>query len=231
MSSPLVALVTGAGQGIGRAIALRLAKDGFNVALNDLPSSLPQIEALRSEITKRGGKAILVPADVAQESEVQNIIASTVEGLGSLDTMIANAGIVRSTPLLETPLEQWDEVLAVNSRSAFLCYKYAAKQMISQGHGGKILGASSLAGKQGESSPPPARHPIMSSYSASKFAIRGLTQVAATELAPFGITVNAYAPGLIDTNMKLQLGEAYGNPDEFDSLVNALLISMMRMLC
>ncbi|KAJ8457146.1 hypothetical protein ONZ45_g18431 [Pleurotus djamor] len=82
--------------------------------------------------------------------------------------------------------------------------------MIAQGHGGKIVGATSLAGKQG--------HPALSSYSASKFAIRGLTQAVASELAPFGINVNAYAPSIIDTNMKLQLGEAYGDAEEYNKL-------------
>ncbi|KAJ7224616.1 hypothetical protein GGX14DRAFT_426306 [Mycena pura] len=120
--------------------------------------------------------------------------AQVVERYGGLDVMVANAGIVCVVKLTELSAEQWDQVLNVNARGTFLCYKYAGIQMIKQGRGGRIIGASSLAGKQGQ--------PSSGAYSASKFAVRGLTQSAAHEFGPHGITVNAYAPGAVDTPMK-----------------------------
>ncbi|KAF7430241.1 hypothetical protein PC9H_005943 [Pleurotus ostreatus] len=207
MSTLGVALITGAGRGLGRAIALRLARDGYDLALNDLHASQGLVESLAAEVKNRGRKCTIVPADVKSEAEVQGMIKRTVKDLGSLDVMIANAGIVLMKPLLEVEAEDWDEVQAVNGRGTFLCYKYAAKQMVDQGRGGRIIGASSLAGKQGWSH--------LSAYSSSKFTIRGLTQAAAVELAKHDITVNAYSPGMIDTRMKQILGDASGDPEGF----------------
>jgi len=107
--------------------------------------------------------------------------------------MVANAGIVLYQPFLDMTLESFDRVMAVNARGTMLCYKYAAKQMIAQGHGGRIIGACSAGGKKGAG--------IAAAYCASKFAIRGLTQAAAQEFGKHGITVNAYAPGVTDTRM------------------------------
>ncbi|KAF4581719.1 hypothetical protein EYR40_002735 [Pleurotus pulmonarius] len=169
--SPLgVALVTGAGRGIGRAIALRLAQDGYDLALSDLHVNQALVETLATEIKNRGRKYTIVPANVKYEAEVKGMVGRTVKELGSLDVMIANAGIVSMKPFLDVEAEDWDEVQAVNSRGTFLCYKYAAKQMVDQGRGGRIIGASSLAGKQGWSH--------LTAYSSSKFTIRGLTQAA-----------------------------------------------------
>ncbi|KAK0444507.1 NAD-binding protein [Armillaria borealis] len=189
MASLGVALVTGCTQGIGRAIATRLAKDGFTLSLNDLPSKDAELQALASELTFEG--------HVSVESDVQRMVVSHVEQLGSLD-MVANAGICITKGILSTSSEEWDRIAAVNGRGTFLCYKYAAKQMIDQGHGGRIIGATSLAGKQGFAS--------LSAYSASKWTVRGLTQSAAHEFGKYGITVNAYAPGIIDTDMGMRSG-------------------------
>jgi NAD(P)-dependent dehydrogenase (short-subunit alcohol dehydrogenase family) len=145
------------------------------------------------EIESKGRRSIAVPADVSLEAEVVKIIQQVVENLGSLDVMIANAGIIIYQSFLDTTVESFDRVMAVNARSTMLCYKHAAKQMIAQGRGGRIIGACSAVGKKGAS--------ITSAYSASKFAVRGLTHAAAQEFGKHGITVNAYTPGLIDTRM------------------------------
>ncbi|THU75703.1 NAD(P)-binding protein [Dendrothele bispora CBS 962.96] len=107
--------------------------------------------------------------------------------------MVSNGGVFWRNSLLDSSAEDWDKMQAINSRGMFLCYKYAAKQMVSQGRGGRIIGAASVAGKQGSAGFP--------AYCASKFAVIGLTQSVAKELGPYGITVNAYAPGAVDTPM------------------------------
>ncbi|RDB20285.1 Diacetyl reductase [(S)-acetoin forming] [Hypsizygus marmoreus] len=200
-----VAFVTGAAAGIGRAIALRLADDGYELAVNDLLRSKDALDQLTHEIFEKHGKKVeSVIGDVSVESEVEAMIACVVEDLGGLDIMVANAGICIMLPFMETTLEDWERQFSTNVRGTYLCYKYAGQQMISQGRGGRIIGASSVVGKQGE--------PLMAAYSATKFAIRGLTQAVAKEFGPYGITVNAYAPGAIDTPLLQNLA---GNKTEF----------------
>ncbi|KAJ6482557.1 hypothetical protein C8R45DRAFT_1054081 [Mycena sanguinolenta] len=201
-----VALVTGAAQGIGRAVALRLAEDGFDVAVNDVPSKSESLDELVEEIKKKGRGSSKCIADVSQDEEVKAMIEQVVKQHGSLDVMVANAAILgKEVSFVETTAEQWDRILAVNARGPFLCYKYAGMQMINQGRGGRIIGASSLAGKQAIQGSPTA-------YSASKFAVRGLSSL---ELGPHGITVNAYAPGAIVTPMRRV-------PEDLASLVSFL---------
>ncbi|KAL0574633.1 hypothetical protein V5O48_007329 [Marasmius crinis-equi] len=209
------ALVTGAARGIGRGIALKLAHEGLNIAINDIPAKVDEASGVLKELegitALTGGRASSHLADITSESQVIEMIEGVVKHHGSLDVMVANAGIAQWSSLIEsmhlsTPLhtsvEEADKIMAVNIRGVFLCYKYAAKQMIAQGRGGRIIGASSVAGKQGYASLP--------MYSASKFAVRGLTQAAgesksfqsaARELGRHKITVNAYAPGCIETDM------------------------------
>jgi len=196
-----VALVTGSGQGIGWSIALKLASDGYDIGLNDVQSNKHKLDALSAEIGSEypGRRTCVVVADVSVEEEVEAMVESVVKTLGNLVVMVANAGILRNAPILETSTSDWDSVLAVNGRGTFLCYKYAAKQMIAQGTKGRIVGASSFAGKRGNA--------LLGAYSASKFAVRGLTQTAATEFGPYGITVNAYAPGHIETPMSAAFNE------------------------
>ncbi|KAF9223080.1 NAD(P)-binding protein [Gyrodon lividus] len=188
-----IALVTGAGQGIGRAIAIRLADDGLDVALNDIHAKKDLLEVLSNEIRTKGCRSCVICADVSVEEEVQEMIDTVVQELGGLDVMVANAGIFKTGSLIETSVEHWDTTFGVNVKGTFLCYKYAATQMIRQGRGGRIIGPSSKNGKRGM--------PDGIAYSSTKFAIRGLTQVAALELGRHGITVNTYAPGAIDTPM------------------------------
>ncbi|EPT03372.1 NAD-binding protein [Fomitopsis schrenkii] len=181
---PHVAIITGAAQGIGRSIALRLAQDGLSVAINDIPAKSAQIDEVVAEIKAAGGIAVAAPADVTDEDAVQKMIANVVEKLGGLDVMVANAGVMSYGPLLMVPTQEWDRVLNINLRGVMLCYKYAAKQMVEQGRGGRIIGM-----------------PYTSAYAASKFAIRGLTQALAAELTRYNITVNVYAPGGIRTGI------------------------------
>ncbi|KAG2754121.1 NAD(P)-binding protein [Suillus brevipes Sb2] len=194
-----VALITGAAQGIGRSIAVQLARDGFDIALNDLPDKNAQLELVATDIESLGRQVCVIPADVTVEKQVKEMVDDAVTKLGGLDVMVANAGISMISSLVSSTVESWDHIFSVNARGPYLCYKYAAMQMIEQGRGGRIIGASSVQGKMG--------FPYSSAYTASKFAVRGLTQAAAVELGQYAITVNAYAPGAIQTPMMDHVGE------------------------
>jgi len=207
MSSQGVAVVTGASQGIGRAIALRLADDGFDVAINDLPSAKESLESLAKEIAGKGKRTCIAIGNVSVELDVQNIISAVVQELGEINVMVANAGVCYALPVVDTTVEQWDRIFSINARGVFLCYKYAAIQMIKQGKGGRIVGASSVAGQRGEE--------YLGAYSSTKFAVRGLTQASAMEWGRHGITVNAYCPGAIETTMLEGLGAAVGSIEAF----------------
>lgn len=197
-----VAHITGAARGIGKAIALRLAQDGHNIAVSDLDSMADELEATRQEIESVGVKAIALTGDVTSPDDVRRLVADTAAQLGSLDVMVANAGIVITKPTLEVTPEEYDKVHAVNNRGVFLCYTEAARQMISQGGGGKIIGASSIAGHKGFG--------LLAAYSSSKFGVRALTQACAQEWAAHGITVNAYCPGIVDTQMWVEVDHDLG---------------------
>ncbi|ONF72323.1 acetoin reductase [Amycolatopsis keratiniphila] len=186
-------LVTGAARGIGKGIALRLAADGHDVAVNDVTANEAELEAVAKEIRETGRRSAAITADVSDPASVTAMVGETAAALGSLDVMVANAGIAQVLPLLEVTPEDWDRMMAVNARGMFLCYQAAAKQMIEQGNGGKIIGAASIV----------AHRPfaLLGHYSASKWAVRGLTQAAAMEWARHGITVNAYCPGIVGTAM------------------------------
>jgi meso-butanediol dehydrogenase/(S,S)-butanediol dehydrogenase/diacetyl reductase len=185
--------VTGAARGIGKAIALRLARDGHDVAVSDLPSMAESLTATAGEIEAAGRRSAAIHADVSQKADVDRLVQETADALGSLDVMVANAGIAQTKPLLEVSPEEYDQVHAVNGRGVFLCYTAAARQMIAQGGGGKIIGAASIAAHKGFA--------LLGVYCSSKFAVRALTQAAAQEWAEHGITVNAYCPGIVDTTM------------------------------
>ncbi|SDZ55579.1 SDR family oxidoreductase [Herbiconiux ginsengi] len=219
-----VALVTGAGQGIGRGIALRLAVDGFDVAVNDIHRSNDKAEAVADEIRGLGRRAIAVTADVSNPDDVATMVATTVSALGRLDVAVANAGIAQAQALLETTADEWDLMFAINVRGVFLTWQAAARQFISQRGGGKLIAAGSNASHRAAS--------FLPAYSASKFAVRGLTQVAAMQWAEYGITANAYAPGVVNTPLwagdpegfareaaKIPLGRAQ-EPEDVAALVS-----------
>lgn len=186
-----VAFVTGAARGLGRAIALRLAKDGFDVAVNDLDRR--ELDITKKKIEDLGRKCVALVGDVTDETRVKRMIEEVVEGLGYLDVMVANAGIAQVKPLLNVTTADMDRILRTNVISLHLCYKFAAAYMIKQGTGGKLIGACSTMGYRA--------NPGICSYVASKFAVRGYNQTAALELARYGITANCYAPGGAATRM------------------------------
>ncbi|KAI9743681.1 MAG: hypothetical protein M1818_002997 [Claussenomyces sp. TS43310] len=190
-----VAIVTGSSRGIGRGIALRLADDGFDVGVNDIAPQKADIDSVVAEIQAKGRKALAVVADVSNKEQVEAMVADTVEKLGPLSVMVANAGVLETSSILEISVEKWDRVMAINLRGVFLCYTVAARQMIKQQSGGKLIGACSISGYR-----PSGKAPA---YCTSKWAVRGLTQTAALELGEHGITVNAYCPGSVKTDMSL----------------------------
>ncbi|KAI0747633.1 short chain oxidoreductase [Daedaleopsis nitida] len=200
-----VAIITGAAQGIGETIALKLADDGIDLALFDLPQKRDQLDGVAKAVQAKGRRSVVIVGDVTVEADVVALVDKTVRALGSVDIMIANAGLFWQKLLLDETLEDWEKMFSVNVRGVMLCYKYAGLQMVKQGRGGRIVGASSIAGKTGFRN--------SAAYCASKFAVRGLTQVAASELAEHNITVNAYAPGVIPTPLTMvPEDEANGGP-------------------
>jgi len=185
-----VAIVTGAGSGIGRAIALRLAKEGAQVAAVDILGETAM--AVADEMRKLGGKALGIVADVGNREDVERMVAAVVAQLGRIDVLYNNAGVVMYKPVVEILEEEWEDLFRVNMKGVFLVAQAVARQMISQ-RGGKIINLASVAGKRGM--------PNLSAYCASKFGVVGFTQALAWELADYGITVNAMCPGVVDTPM------------------------------
>lgn len=198
-----VALVTGAGRGIGRAIALRLAGDGADVVVNDVDPDTAA--AVAEEVEAAGRRSLVAVADVTDRAAVFAMVAEAVGRLGRLDVMVNNAGVAQVKPLTELTEADLDRMFRVNVFGVVFCIQAAAEQMTKQG-GGKIINAASIAGHQGAA--------LLGHYSAAKFAVVGLTQSAAKELGPSGITVNAYCPGIVDTDMwesiDDQLGRRFG---------------------
>ncbi|MCY4569733.1 MAG: 3-oxoacyl-ACP reductase FabG [Candidatus Poribacteria bacterium] len=199
-----VALVTGAGgkNGIGRAIATRLAKEGADVAVNDItehPYATDQTDwqglpDVVREIEAMGQHAISVVSDVADAEQVKEMVDQTVAHFGKIDILVNNAGTIAGkdrVPVVDLAEEDWDRVQRVNVKGIFLCSQAVARHLIAQGTGGKIINMSSVTGKRGS-----AR---FAAYSASKFAVIGFTQSLACELAPYQVNVNAICPGLVDT--------------------------------
>ena len=200
MSSNLsgkVAFVTGASRGIGRAIALRLASDGAKVALN-FSSNFAKAEEVKAAIESSGGAAMLVQGDVSNFAVVTELIKKVVDEWGRLDILINNAGITRDNLLLKMSEDDFDKVIATNLKGVFNCTKGVTKLMMKQ-RGGRIVNMSSVVGLKGNIS--------QANYAAAKAGIIGFTKTAARELAARGVTVNAVAPGFINTDMTAALSE------------------------
>ncbi len=193
-----VALVTGASRGIGRAIALHLAADGFAVAVN-YASNSDMAGAVASEIVGTGGTALAVQADVSDADAVAEMFALISNELGPVEVLVNNAGITDDGLLLRMSPDQWDNVVNTNLRSVFLCTKAALRGML-RAKSGRIINISSVSGISG--------NPGQGNYAAAKAGIIGFTKSIAKEVGSRGITVNAIAPGFIRTDMTEALGEA-----------------------
>ena len=192
-----VALVTGASRGIGAAIANRLAMAGAKVAINYNTSAEAAAAVMRS-IDEAGGTAMLVDGDVSQQSDAENAVKSVVDNWGAIDILVNNAGINRDRLLLRMTPEDFDAVLDVNLRGAFLCTRYVMPHLIKQRHG-RVINMSSVVGLSG--------NPGQANYAAAKAGLVGFTKAVAREVASRNVTVNALAPGYITTGMVADLSD------------------------
>jgi len=196
------AIVTGAARGIGAAVARRLSQDGFSVAVLDLDESA--CEAVVAEIERAGGQALAVGVDVVDEQSVETAVLRVADELGAPTVLVNNAGITRDNLLFRLTTDDWDSVLAVHLRGAFLMSRAAQKYMTEAGWG-RIVNLSSVSalGNRGQAN-----------YAAAKAGVQGFTKTLAIELGKFGVTVNAIAPGFIETEMTAMTAERVGVPFE-----------------
>jgi meso-butanediol dehydrogenase/(S,S)-butanediol dehydrogenase/diacetyl reductase len=188
-------VVTGGAQGIGAGIAHRLAAEGANVLIGDL--NVEGAEVVANEIASKGFSAAAHRVDVAYRDSVRELVDVAVSRFGSVDVMFNNAGFNKPEPFLEITEKMWNKIMTVNALGVLMGTQEAARQMIRQGHGGKIINTASIAARQG--------YPSFVPYCASKFAVIAITQGAARALAEHRIRVNAFAPGVVDTPLWAQL--------------------------
>ncbi|PWG00305.1 (S)-acetoin forming diacetyl reductase [Levilactobacillus bambusae] len=221
--SKKVAFITGAGQGIGQSIAERLSNDGFAVAL--VGRHKEKTDKVADKINQNGGQAISIAADVADRDEVFAAVNQTVDELGDLNVVVNNAGVAPTTPIDEVTPDQLQKVTMINTGGVVWGIQAAHAAMKKLGHGGKIINATSQAGEVG--------NPNLTVYGSTKFAIRGITQTTAKELAVDDITVNAYAPGIVITPMMEdiahEVGKNAGKDDEWGMQTFAKDITLGRV--
>ncbi|WP_437890548.1 acetoin reductase [Phytobacter sp. V91] len=196
-----VALVTGAGQGIGRGIALRLAKDGASIMLVDMKAEA--LESVAAEVRALGRKAATFVADISDREQVYEAIAEAERQLGGFDIIVNNAGIAQVQPLSDVTQEEVDRIMRINVQGTLWGIQAAAKKFEERKQKGKIINACSIAGHDGFA--------MLGIYSATKFAVRALTQAAAKEYASRGITVNAYCPGIVGTGMWTEIDQRFSD--------------------
>ena len=185
------AIVTGGGSGIGKAICFALAKEGAQVAVADLHKD--RAEGVAHEIGEQGAKALAIAADVSSASDVDRMVGAVVKEWGSLDILVNNAGIILQALAVDMTEPQWSKILTNNLTSCFLCSQAAARQMIKQGRGGRIVNISSIHAELSE--------PSASAYTAAKGGMEAFSRTLATELAPHKITVNCVRPGATYTEL------------------------------
>jgi meso-butanediol dehydrogenase / (S,S)-butanediol dehydrogenase / diacetyl reductase len=218
------ALVTGAARGIGRAISEALLREGANVALCDIDPIVSDVaKTIGGKNDGQSGRAIGVTADASKRDDVRAAVKATVAAFGSLDIMFNNAGINKPLNFMDVTEENWDLIMRVNSLSVLIGTQEAARQMIAQGKGGKIINTASVASRQGYAN--------MAPYCASKAAVLSLTQAAARGLASHKITVNGFAPGVVLTPLWEQLdkdlyamGASKAPGEAMSSLASAILL-------
>jgi 3-oxoacyl-[acyl-carrier protein] reductase len=191
------ALVTGASRGIGREIALELAREGASVAVNYAGSEAKALEVVDA-IKAMGRDAFAIQADVSSSDSVTDMVKEAVERFGKLDILVNNAGITKDNLLMRMKESEWDDVININLKGVFLCTKAVTRQMMKQ-RNGRIINISSIVGVSG--------NPGQANYVAAKSGVIGLTKTTAKELSSRGITVNAIAPGFITTDMTDKLNE------------------------
>jgi len=192
-----VVLITGASQGIGKATALKFAEEKASLAINDIEGQEEQLKELKNEIEKLGGKANYYLADVANYEEVEKMVQSIKNDLGKLDVLVNNAGICRDKTLAKMTKEDWQKVIDVDLTGVFNCTKAALPLIVN--NRGKIINVSSLVGIRGNFG--------QTNYAAAKAGIIGFTKSLAKEIGRFGVTVNAIAPGFIETNLTQRMPE------------------------
>ncbi len=217
-----VVIITGASRGIGKATALALATEGGKIVVNYASNSQAADDVV-AEITNAGGEAIAIGADVSKSEAVEELVKQTKDKWGRIDVLVNNAGITRDTLMLRMKLEEWQEVINLNLTGIFLCCKAVSKIMLKQ-RSGTIINITSIAGQMGNAG--------QANYSAAKAGVIGLTKTLAKEFASRGVTVNAVAPGFIETDMTSDLKNdeilkyiplnRFGKPEEIAGMIRFL---------
>jgi 3-oxoacyl-[acyl-carrier protein] reductase len=193
-----VAIVTGSARGIGKAIALKLAEVGADIVVNDIPAAAAALENTANEIRALNRKALAVTADVSSPPDVARLVEAAISTMGRIDILVNNAGVARDQLLVRMSDEDWDTVLNIDLKSAFLCSRAVIRHMMKQ-RWGRIVSIASVVGIMGNAG--------QANYAAAKAGVIGLTRSIAKEVGSRGITANAIAPGFIETRMTEQLDE------------------------